>query len=432
VRCLQQSRCRLARRREPIDVRLCVHRGTSEIGGNCIEVEAAGKSILLDLGMPLMGDVSPADAMPPVPGLTDGTNPDLLAVVISHPHADHYGLASEAHPNIPVYIGAEAHKLLRAAVAFTPFGVEFPNAVHYRHGQPLEIGPFRLTPYLVDHSAFDAHALLVEADGKRLFYSGDLRGHGWKSRRFDDLVTNGPANVDLMLLEGTTLGREGDHRSETEAELVERIAASIAETRGMVLAAFAGQNIDRFVTFFKAARRARRSFVVDLYLAHLLRALGRKSLPDPTSGALRVYLPRWHKMKIVRDGRFDLVEPYRARRIYPSELRRRQGNLVMCFRNSIMHELTNAKCLGGARLIYSLWPGYLERSEPDVRSWCSGNGIEFEVIHTSGHADAHDLHRLVEGINPWRLVPIHTLAADRYPTANSEILHLADGEWLTF
>jgi len=27
-------------------VRLCVHRGTSEIGGNCIEIEASGKSIL--------------------------------------------------------------------------------------------------------------------------------------------------------------------------------------------------------------------------------------------------------------------------------------------------------------------------------------------------------------------------------------------------
>lgn len=412
-------------------MRLCVHRGTSEIGGNCIEVEVAGKSILLDLGMPLMGDVSPADAMPPVRGLTDRTNPDLLAIVISHPHADHYGLASKAHASIPIYIGADADKLLRAAIAFTPFGVEFPNTVYYRHAQPFEIGPFRLTPYLVDHSAFDAHALLIEAEGRRVFYSGDLRGHGWKSRRFDDLVTSGPANVDLMLLEGTTLGRDAAHRSETEAELVERIAASIAETRGMVLAAFAGQNIDRFVTFFKAARRARRRFVADLYLAHLLRALDRKSLPDPTSGAMRVYLPRRHKMKIVRDRRFDLAEPYRARRIYPSELRRRQGNLVMCFRTSMMHELADAKCLEGAHLIYSLWPGYLDRSEPDVRSWCADNGVEFEVIHTSGHADAHDLRRLIEGVRPNRLVPIHTLAADRYPDASTPVVRVLDGDWIS-
>ena len=39
----------------------------------------------------------------------------IVGVVISHPHADHYGLASDAHPSIPVYIGSEAHKLLRAA-----------------------------------------------------------------------------------------------------------------------------------------------------------------------------------------------------------------------------------------------------------------------------------------------------------------------------
>lgn len=103
----------------------------------------------------------------------------------------------------------------------------------------------------------------------------------------------------------------------------------------------------------------------------------------------------------------------------------------MCFRNSMIHELADAGCLEGARLIYSLWPGYLERSEPDIRSWCTGTGIEFEVIHTSGHADAYDLQRLIEGIKPRRMVPIHTLAADRYPNANSEILRLADGEWLT-
>lgn len=89
-------------------VRLHIHRGAAEIGGNCIEVEASGKSILVDLGMPLMGNLSPEEALPPVEGLVDGTNPNLLGIVISHPHADHYGLASLAHPSIPVYIGREA------------------------------------------------------------------------------------------------------------------------------------------------------------------------------------------------------------------------------------------------------------------------------------------------------------------------------------
>ena len=69
-------------------MRLRIHRGATEIGGNCIEVETSGKSILLDLGAPLMGDLSPNEALPPVQGLVDGINPNLLGIVISHPHAD--------------------------------------------------------------------------------------------------------------------------------------------------------------------------------------------------------------------------------------------------------------------------------------------------------------------------------------------------------
>ena len=77
-------------------MRLRIHRGAAEIGGNCVEVEASGQSILLDLGAPLTGDLSPDEALPPIKGLVDGANPNLLGIVISHPHADHYGLASLA------------------------------------------------------------------------------------------------------------------------------------------------------------------------------------------------------------------------------------------------------------------------------------------------------------------------------------------------
>ncbi len=390
-------------------MRLRIHRGAAEIGGNCIEVKASGKSVLLDLGAPLTGNLSPEEALPPIKGLVDGSNQSLLGIVISHPHADHYGLARLAHPSIPVHIGREADMLLRAAIAFGPFGAAFPNVVHYRHRKPFQIGPFRLTPYLNDHSAFDAYSLLVEANKRSVFYSGDIRGHGWKSRMFEQLLTMGPKAVDAMLLEGTTLGRDEEERSETEADLVKRLVKSIVGTNGLALAAFSGQNIDRFVTFYKATKTARRNFVVDLYVAHLLRALGRKSLPDPTSGALRVLLPRHNKLRIVQDRAFDLVAPYRHRRIYPHELRKRRKHLVMTFRHSMAWDLADADCLEGAKLIYSMWPGYLERTTPSLRDWCADHSVEFEIIHTSGHADAYDLKRLVDAIRPRRLIPIHTV-----------------------
>ena len=376
-----------------------------------------------------MGNLSPDEALPPVNGLTDGTNPNLLAIVISHPHADHYGLVRLAHPSIPIYIGREADLLLRAAMAFGPFGAAFPIAVNYRHRKAFQIGPFKITPYLNDHSAFDAYSFLIEADGKSLFYSGDIRGHGWKSRMFDQLLASGPKGVDAMLLEGTTLGRDASEPSETEADLVNRIAQSIAETDGIVLSTFSGQNIDRFVTFYKAAKIARRKFVVDLYIAHLLRALGRNSLPDPTTGSLRVFLPKHNKIKIVRDKAFDLVEPYRHRRIYPNELRKRQKHLVMTFRPSMAQDLVDAKCVEGAKLVYSMWPGYLKRGSPDLREWCRNHNIEFEIVHTSGHADAQDLERLVKAIQPKRLIPIHSLAPERFRTLNKNVTSVSDGAW---
>lgn len=57
-------------------MRLRIHRGAHEIGGNCIEVKASGQSILLDLGAPLTGNLSPEEALPPIKGLVDGSNPN--------------------------------------------------------------------------------------------------------------------------------------------------------------------------------------------------------------------------------------------------------------------------------------------------------------------------------------------------------------------
>jgi ribonuclease J len=59
-------------------MRLRIHRGANEIGGNCMEIESRGHSILLDLGLPLTADAVDPSLLPDIPGLTDGSNPHLL------------------------------------------------------------------------------------------------------------------------------------------------------------------------------------------------------------------------------------------------------------------------------------------------------------------------------------------------------------------
>ena len=141
--------------------------------------------------------------MPPAIGLGEA-GPKPLALLITHGHQDHWGLVPDLPEGIPVWIGQGAADVLRAA-EFWGTGIDLQEAGHFHDRQPIQIGPFTITPYLADHSAFDAYSLLVEAGGSRLFYSGDLRGHGRKHRAFERLLADPPADVDVMLLEGTNL-----------------------------------------------------------------------------------------------------------------------------------------------------------------------------------------------------------------------------------
>lgn len=74
----------------------------------------------------------------------------------------------------------------------------------------------------MDHSAFDAYSLLIEADGVRLFYTSDLRAHGRKGSLFKRLLREPPARLSSLLLEGTTLGRPAAAESLSEQEVERR------------------------------------------------------------------------------------------------------------------------------------------------------------------------------------------------------------------
>ena len=144
-------------------MRVCIHRGTQEVGGTCIEIACSGKRIVLDTGLPLNAEDS-EQSLPRVPGFRE-QDESLLAVIISHPHLDHYGLAKYLRPGIQMIMGAATERILRAAKVFTPSGLEFRNVLHLEHRKPLSVGPFTVTPYLNDHSAYDAYSLLIASRG---------------------------------------------------------------------------------------------------------------------------------------------------------------------------------------------------------------------------------------------------------------------------
>jgi ribonuclease J len=401
-----------------------------EIGGTCVEIESNGKRIVLDAGLPL--DVDDPEVFPlhPVKGFS-APDPDLLGVVISHPHRDHYGLAYRLPKETPFLIGKAAEAILAAADVFSPAGLRLKNALNLEDRSPIALGPFTITPYLVDHSAYDAYAILVEAGGARLFYTGDLRAHGRKGNLFEKLLRVPPENIDVLLMEGTTIGRiEVVSGYRTEAELEERFVDLFKETQGMPLVWCSGQNIDRIVTIFRACKRARRQFIIDMYTAHVLRATGNQHLPQAEWDGIKVFLPKSQRRQIIQKREFKLAESYKSFRIYPEQLPNEASRSVLLFRPSMMRDVEEADCLAGSRLIHSMWGGYLKQ-ETNRRflKWLQQNGIPLEECHTSGHASVEDLGKLRDVFSSALVVPVHTNQPDQYEELFGNVQRYADGEW---
>jgi ribonuclease J len=413
-------------------MRACIHRGAAEIGGSCVELESADRRLVLDLGERLTPEAEDETWLPPIPGLLEGSDPSLLGLLISHGHPDHYGLTDRISPNVPVYIGEHAGRILNEATFFSPVGGGLDPSGFLGDQETLKLGPFRVTPYLVDHSAFDAYALLIEADGRRLFYTGDLRAHGRKPGTFRRLLKRPPEGVDVLLMEGTRLGRvEKDfHGPRSEPEVEAALLDAFRATEGMVLAMYSPQNVDRYVSVYKAAVRAGRDLAIDLYTAAIAAATGRETVPQADWKRIDVFVPQNQRIRVKKAEAFERVNSLRGSRIFPEDLTELCGRLVMTFRESMARDLERADCLAGASAIWSMWPGYLDTERGDrLRTFLDRHQIPLSVIHASGHATPSDLRRLAKAISPDRVVPIHTDVPERFAEYFADTELHPDGQW---
>lgn len=413
-------------------MRACIHRGSKQIGGSCVEIESHGQRLLIDLGLPLDAEENDPKYLPDTTGL-DGSDPTLLGILISHPHLDHFGLLAQISQNIPIGMGPAARQILTAASPFMRDNWTIPlQGWDYESGVSFNIGPFQITPFLVDHSAYDAYALLIESEGKRIFYSGDFRAHGRKAELFERLIENPPKNIDILLMEGSSLGRlEYDDQFPSERDIEEKLITVFTNTIGMALVHTSAQNIDRVVTILRACKRTGRRLVIDLYTAAILEATGNKNIPQSSWSDIALFVPKLQRIQIKNNAWFELLKHHSQNRIFLENLADAPDRSTLLFRPLFQVDLDKADCLNGAVYVYSQWEGYWEQgSYEKTKNWLAKHNIPKVSIHTSGHASPGDLHRLVTAINPCRVVPIHTFYPEKYADLFPNVeLHNDDDWW---
>jgi len=411
---------------------LTVHRAAHEIGGNCIEIALDGHRLLLDAGSRLDagGTMAAGPALPPTLDIAAPVD----ALVISHPHQDHYGLLRELPPSWPVWSGQAAEILMRMTAALR--GDHLAQEFHtYRAWAPFRVGPFTVTPYLTDHSAFDAHMLLVECAGRRILYSGDFRRTGRKAALVSRLMAAPPSPLDVLLLEGTTLGRTEPFP--TEAELEDALVAIFRRTGGRVFISWSAQNIDRTVTIYRACKRTGRTLVLDLYALDVLERLSALYDSLPRLGWPQIRGVITNSMKRLYEDPDRLNAPdfvthcaTSGHAIGAAALGEIQDAVVM-LRPSLLRDFTG-KGLAITRddaWVFSMWSGYLEDGAyADIRRQFDAAGAAFAQIHTSGHASAIDLQEFAARMAPRHLVPIHSFDWDQHAHRFANVRRLRDGE----
>lgn len=430
---------------------LTVHRGAKQIGGSCVELRAAsGERLLLDAGMPLTGPdgsdwpqgtmVRPGDelraegVLPDIEGLYAGSGAEFAGLVLSHAHVDHYGLAHYVHPEVPVYASPGTIAMLDVSRLFIPDAAVPADIRALSAEEPTTIGSFSVRGIPVDHVAPDSRALLVEADGQRLLYSGDLRAHG-RHRELFDALPWAAGEVDVVVLEGTTVGQPpGAHGLSSEEDVERDLTEVLKKDPGLVVVFASGQNIDRATSVYRAALAADRELVLDAYQAYLLTTL-KDICPDAPqfdSPSVRVKFVYGHVQTLKDAGLLELV--YRMsgagkRKVSAGQLAATPGAFVYLARGSraTVNLLNFLLQTAGPTIIWSLWSGYLSRGGP-IPEFCAANGIEPLLIHSSGHAHPEDLAELVDRLRPKAVVPIHTEAASRFSELMPNVHLVKDGE----
>jgi len=407
-----------------LSLTVTVHRGTQQIGGSCIEIaHPSGERLILDAGRPLD---APDGATGLLPASLDRSRP--AAVLISHPHQDHWGLVDELPAQWPVHIGASAAKLIAVTAGVTRRPVARAFNTWPRRSRSFAIGSFRVTPFLTDHSAFDAYMLLIEAAGQRVLYTGDFRRHGRKSRLVDRMMAHPPAGVDVLLMEGTNLG--SDKPVLTESALEQEFVELFQRTRGRVFVAWSGQNIDRTVTLYRAAKRTGRTLVIDLYTADVMDRIGEGyRLPRAGWPHLKVVITKGLATSYRRRGRGDFVGRVAEHGIAARALAK--GRWVTMLRRALIPDFSDAGVRPAAAdaFNFSMWRGYLsDPYQAEPHDWCRDAGAEIAYVHTSGHASPADLRSFAAAIAPKALVPVHGIKWDEESAGFPPVVRLGDGQ----
>jgi ribonuclease J len=114
--------------------------------------------------------------------------------------------------------------------------------------------------------------------------------------------------------------------------------------------------------------------------------------------------------------------------ISKDSLKAEQSNIVMACRPSMRRDIEIAGLQNGL-FVYSLWSGYRNSEyQREFENYLDRAGFKTDVLHTSGHATIADIRRVIIGLEPKQIIPIHTMMPDSFIGITENVVLKEDGK----
>jgi ribonuclease J len=387
--------------------------GVGEIGMNLsiygLGREGARKWLAVDLGVAFAGDDLPGIdlIMPDIRYLLDERH-NLLGLVLTHAHEDHFGAVLDLWPRLRVPIYAtpftaalfEAKRLAEHGAPDVPINV-------VQLGSRFTLGAFDIELVSMSHSIPESNGLIIRTPLGTVLHTGD-----WK---LDPTPILGPATDEPKL---RALGQEGclalvgdstnavrEGRSPSETDVAKSLTGLIREAPARVAVTTFASNVARLRAVAEAARACDREVVV------VGRAMDRI-------------------VQVAREtGYLDGVQEFRGTDTYgylpPDKVvalcTGSQGEPRAALARIAKDEHPDVTLARGDRVIFSsrTIPGN-EKAVGAVINGLVTQGIEVitdrtHLVHVSGHPRRAEMEELFSWVRPQIAVPVH-----------GEALHLAE------
>lgn len=238
-------------------------------------------------------------------------------------------------------------------------------------------------------------------------------------------------------MEGTMLQRSNEDFPD-EQSVENKIFETIKENNQISFMIGSSQNIDSLVSAYRACKKAKKIFVIDLYTAWILEKLKIVSDSIPNMG--------WKDVKVIKKFGGSYYSNMSKNKEYF------KGYISEVFNNIVdieeikanpqdyflkvspwhINKVLDSCELKTSNIIYSQWKGYLKEEFSNVDTAELFNNLQensnWVYAHTSGHADLPALQKFASAISPKKLIPIHTQYKEKFAEFFENVEVLSDDE----